>query len=62
MPQIWQISRVDGIDSNQSLQMQIEGTTTQNKNTVPIELNVRINGSFENLLNFGLKSQGLLKK
>ena len=53
---------VDGIDTNQSLQMQIEGTTTQNKNTVPVELNVRINGSFENLLNFGLKSQGLLKK
>ena len=51
---------IDGGYSEQSLQLQIEGSSHQQKSTIPVELNVNIHGGIEKLLNIGLRSQGIL--
>ena len=52
---------IDNPNLEQSLQLQIEGKSVQEKGDIPVALNVRIHGSIESLLNIGLKSKGILK-
>lgn len=60
----YSVIRLELIDSNtsdQSLLLQINGKSIQKKHDIPVELNVRIHGGIESLLNIGLRSQGILR-
>lgn len=61
----YSVIRMELIDSGraeQSLHLQIEGSSYQKKSTIPVGLNVNIHGGIESLLNIGLRSQGILRE